>query len=160
MGRLPDTFEDRKITQRVPYVMFGFVDITSSQAGVQFPSATFMHNSDKPFEIHRVIPRVPTVSTAEDTVGIISGPFGDEFISCRIFDFGRNQELMKASTPILNLIKSTAQHTWEWAEPYYLKKSQGFIVSIDSTVFNDSESSLRVAAAFQGYLISLAPERG
>jgi len=153
MGRLPDTFNDRKIVQRLPYAMAGTVIMEASQTGRQFTSAAFLHNIDKPFEIHRMVPRVMGVVAA--TPVNLTGAQGDPFISCRIFDFDRNQDLVKASTQISSLIKSDSFHTWEFGEPYYLSKGQGFTVLLDSSVFVDVTNVWSVRVAFQGYLVTL-----
>lgn len=163
MGRLPDTYLDRagkrrKIMRRMPYSMGASIDVLSSEPGRQFPAASFLHNVDMPFEVHRLVPRVIGVDASDPTQVVLPLVEGDRFISFRVTEFGKkeNEVLTKASTLVPSVIKSNTEHTWEWTEPNYLQKSEGYTVRIDSSVFDDSEVIWRTQFLFQGYLLVLA----
>ena len=154
MARLPDIFKGRKIVQREPFVMAGTLVMRASQTGQQYPSASFLHNADKPFEIQRLVPRA--VGVVALTPVNVTGDFGDRYISARVFDFDRSHDLVKASTVLPNLIKSDRFHTWEFGEPYYLNKGQGFTITLDSSVFDDTINAWSVRIAAIGSLLTLA----
>lgn len=160
MGRLPDMWAQRRITMRIPYEMDGELTLTSGQAGVQFPEATFMNNVDKPFEIHRVIPRV----TAVDTNGVPlptqpSQELLSELVRVLMTDIGKNSPMTKSPTLIALLTKGSSERTWEWADPYYLIRSESIQIVCDALTFPtiDNLAALRVEFAFQGYLVVVAP---
>lgn len=164
MGRLPDTFAGAKgapqrVTMRTPYTIASSLTLPSSTSGVQFPPDVFTHSVDRPFEIHRVIPRAYLID--DEGLLVTAQPAIDELLACvgmRISDFGKTQELSKSSTPVINTVKGTTDLTWEWAEPYFLVKDEGLVVALDSLVYPfDDGTSLRVDIAFQGFLLTLAP---
>lgn len=161
MGRLPDSFAGRKITFRVPFTIPGELILAGSVSGQQFPDATFLHNMDKPFEIHRMIPRI----TGLDTNGVVVVTQPDQqtlqsLVRLRIIDFSKNEQLTKASTLMKLFTKGTSEQTWEWAEPYTLVRSEGLQVLVDTQAipaFSPTVTSLRIELAFQGFLIVVAP---
>lgn len=163
MGRLPEMWAGRKITMRVPYEMAGEITLTSLQSGLQFPDATFLHNIDKPFEIHRCKP----VVTALDTNGI---PESDQpsqetllqLAKVRITDLGINETITKASTLLALLIKGTAENTWEWAEPRTIVRAENFQIvaeAVDLTNFvaDGVLTKLKLSWIFEGFLLIVAP---
>jgi hypothetical protein len=182
MGRLPTHFAGREISFRIPYQIPGELQVGPGQTGVVFPEATFLHNVDKPFEIHRSIFRntaminfqyvgqtaVSLQPSTEQPVTI------DKLIRLRITDVSKNENLTKSSTLSDSLVKSN-ERTWEWEEPYTLVRSEGFQVQVDSQLFpavcvqpeeNDPAvcetvpiaiDFIRVEVSFQGYLIVVAP---
>lgn len=163
MGRLPDTFAGttgapQRITMRTPYTMAATIRVASSTSGVQFAPDVFTHSVDRPFEIHRMIPRAylldsNVVVTPQPAIELTLGCVG-----ARIQDFGKTQELSKSSTPLINCVKGPNELTWEWAEPYFLIKDEGLIVALDSIVYPFADGdTLRVDIAFQGFLLTLAP---
>jgi len=171
MGRLPAMWAGREITLRVPYTMEGELIVMGSQSGVQFPDATFTNNIDMPFEAHRMIPRVIGLD-ATSAVQPLQIPETTlmELIRLRIADFGKNVNLVKSPTLINALIKGSSERTWEWADPYYLVRSEGFQVVTDSLalpVWDGNQipvsppanplANLRVTVAFQGFLLQVAP---
>ena len=160
MGRLPEYWAGRKITMRVPYTMPGEVSMTSAQPGQQFPDATFLHNVDKPFEIHRCKP----FCVAWDTNGNVMQPQFDQaalqsLIRARVFDQGINEQLTKAPTLLPLLIKGSAEATWEWAEPRTVVRAENFQITLDAQAFNNFTDmvTLRVAWNFEGFLLVVAP---
>lgn len=161
MGRLPDSFAGRKITFRVPYTQAGELTLAGNVSGMQFPDATFLHSVDKPFEIHRMIPRI----TGLDDNGAVVATQPDQqtlqsLVRLRIIDFSKNEQLTKASTLMKLFTKGTSEQTWEWAEPYTLVRSEGLQILADTQaipVFNPTVTRLRIEIAFQGFLIVVAP---
>lgn len=160
MGRLPDHWAGRKITMRVPYEMPGEISLTTGQTGQQYPDATFLHNVDKPFEIHRCKPFV----TALDNQGnILSPQIAQETLQSalrvRVADLGKNELLTKSPTLLPLLTKGSAEQTWEWAEPYTIVRSESLQVVVDALAFTNFANvvTLRLAWMFQGFLLIIAP---
>jgi hypothetical protein len=160
MGRLPDSWAGRKITMRIPYEMAGEVPMTTAQVGQQFPDATFLHNVDKPFEIHRCKP----FCIALDTNGDVLDNQPDQVVlqsllRVRISDLGKNELMTKAPTALPLLTKGTAEQTWEWAEPYTIVRAESFQIVVDALAFTNFSDlvTLRLAWMFQGFLIVVAP---
>ena len=166
MGRLPAKFAGRDITFRVPFTMPGELIVAAGAIGVQFPEATFLHNSDKPFEIHRVIPRVTGLDDQEAVATVTSNGVITELTNptllekltrIRIFDFSKNENLTKNAQLLSSLTKGTSEKTWEWAEPYVLTRSEGFQVTVDNLATAAIADNTRVEITFQGFLIVVAP---
>jgi len=171
MGRLPTEWAGRVITMRIPYEMAGELIMGTSQSGTQYPDAVFMNNVDMPFECHRVIPRITALDAANNVLP--NQPSQDllqSLIRCRVNDFGKNVIMTKNPTLMNLLTKGSSERTWEWAEPYYLTRSEGFQVVLDSLAFFTWDGaqlpdtppllplvSLRVEWAFQGFLVVVAP---
>ncbi len=160
MGRLPDSWAGRKITMRIPYEMPGELPLTTGQVGQQFPDATFLHNVDKPFEIHRVKPFV----IALDTDGNVINPQLDQqtlqsLLRVRISDLGKNELMTKSPTAVPLLTKGTSEQTWEWAEPYTIVRSESLQLVADAQSFTNFTGivTLRFCFMLQGFLIVVAP---
>jgi hypothetical protein len=160
MGRLPASFGGRMITARSPWVMAGELELSSAQSGQQVPDATYLNNTDRPFEIHRVIPFV----VAEDTnkVALEQQPDQDllsALIKAKITDLGKNNPLTKASTLLRLLVKGSSERTWEFADPYYLVKSEQMQVIYDALTFPsiDDLQFLKVCLSFEGFFVTLGP---
>jgi hypothetical protein len=171
MGRLPDTFAQRKITMRIPYSMEGELVMMGSQSGVQFPDATYTNNVDMPFEGHRMIPRVAGLDSSGNVQPTqLSDEVLGQLVRLRINDFGKNVVMLKNPALIDTLTKGTSERTWEWADPYYLVRSEGFQVISDTLVLPvwdgnqipvvppaNPLAQLRIAIVFQGFLLQVAP---
>lgn len=160
MGRLPATYAGIPIMFRVPFIMQTTKVLTTAQNGVSFPEASVTHGIDKPFEVHRMIPRITGLDGSD--VILFAQPDDDlmeSLINVTIRDFGKNQALVKSSTCVADLVKGSAERTWEWAEPYYLKQGDGFEIGGRSETFpaGFTATKLRVQISFQGFLVVLAP---
>lgn len=163
MGRLPETFAGspgaaQRITFRTPYIMSAEISLASSTSGAQFAPDVFTHSTDRPFEIHRLIPRAYTFDSTPAI--IVPQPAIELLLGCittRIFDFGKTQNLNKASTTLGGLVKGTSELTWEFAEPYYLVKDEGLIISLDSAVYPFAADTVKIEIALEGFLLTLAP---
>lgn len=165
MGRLPDQFAGRVITYREPFAMEGVAILDSAQVGFQFPEGTFTHASDKPFEIHRMIPRV--IGTDDDDIPVdctdqCSQDFYFNFIKLRINDLGKTMEMTKSSTYLASLVKGSSETTWEFAQPAYMAKGELYQVMLDADTFPTSFSEtgidgLRVHITFEGFQLITSP---
>jgi hypothetical protein len=157
---------------RIPYEMAGELILAGGQSGVQYPDSVFTNNVDMPFEAHRVIPRVTALDGAN--VAVPNQPHQNllqSLVRARINDFGKNVIMTKNPTMMNLLTKGDSERTWEWADPYYLVRSEGFQVVLDSLTFppiwdgaqivtavpTTPIISLRVEWAFQGFLVVVAP---
>ena len=158
MGRLPARFAGRDITFRVPFSMPGELIVTAGQVGVQFPEATFLQNSDKPFEIHRLIPRLTGLDSNQDIITPLVDPdLLARTVRLRVFDFSKNENLTKNAQLVDSLTKGTSEQTWEWAEPYVLSRSEGFQITVDNLAPSTIADFTRVELCFQGFLIVVSP---
>lgn len=160
MGRLPSQWAGRVIMDRFPYVFAAELALTTGQRGVQFPEASFMHAVDKPFEIHRMIPRV----YAQDSDAILLPTQPDQdllsaLVRVNINNLGLDQIITKTPTLISLLTKGSSERTWEWADPMYLERSQQIQVVCDALTFPSiSElNTLKVSISFEGFLCVVAP---
>lgn len=176
MGRLPSQWAGRDITMRIPYTMAGELIVASSQSGTQFPDSVFTNNVDMPFECHRMIPRVTGLDSSNNVQPTqLKEETLLELVRLRINDFGKNVIMVKNPTLANTLVKGSSERTWEWADPYYLVRSEGFQVVVDSLViptWNGNQfpcdcggdpitpsplTSLRMEVSFQGFLLQVAP---
>jgi len=160
MGRLPDTFAQKKIMYRQPYAMFGEKNVVSLAQNQLFADATYQNATDKPFEIHRMKP----VILALDNAGVALPTQPDQdllqsIVRVKIEDLGKSTPLLKVPTPFSTLVKGTAERTWEWAEPYYLVKSEQFQVSVNcgSIPVITNLASLQVLLTFEGFFVVVTP---
>lgn len=149
MGRVPDTFAGRKITYRTPHTLATLVTIASGTKGV---TATLTHNSDKPFEIHRFTPRVFTAGSAPATRALYT-------IGMDLLDISRNQPLTMGSPLIATLLKGTVEATWEWGEPYYLERTEGFQATLNSYAAPGTVVSLELALQGELLILGAASDR-
>lgn len=160
MGRLPATFGNQPITDRFPYAMPGELVLTDSQSGIQFQDALFNNGVDKPFECHRLIPRV----YALDDAGVMLPTQPDErllaaLVKINITITNLEQKLTKASAAIDTLTKGSAERSWEFADPFYLIKSNNITVSCDTRAFPviSDFSQVLVAITLEGFFCICAP---
>ena len=162
MGRLPAEFAGRKIKDRFPYALSGELSLTASQSGIQFTEGTFLHGVDKPFEIHRMIPRMYAL---DDSSVLLPTQPDQELLAglmrLRILNLGLNQELLKTPTLVGLLTKGSSERTWEWADPMYLLNSWQIQVTCDTLAFPvfapTAMTRLKIGIDFQGYQIVIAP---
>lgn len=173
MGRLPLQFAGKNVTFRIPYNIAAELDVGPNASGTVFPEASFLHNVDKPFEIHRVKVNLTAKGTPEGfTSPTVLEPQPttlEERTRLRILDFSKNENLTKSSTLVaLLLAKNTG--AWDLEEPYTIVRSEGFQVQIDTldypfVVILDATIQpervevqfIRVSVNFQGYLDIIGP---
>jgi len=160
MGRLPSQWAGRVILDRIPYEISGEQIVVSAAPDTQFPDNTFSNNTDKPLEIHRMIPRVYALDdsdvllTTQPDQELLAG-----LIRLQINDLGINQIITKTATLIGLLTKGSSERTWEFADPHYLTRGNQIQVVSNALTFPaiDGLVSLRVGLAFQGFLLVVAP---
>lgn len=160
MGRLPNTYANRTITDRDPYVMYGELTLTTGQAAREFPPATFQCGTDKPLEIHRLIPRVYALDN--NGVMLVAQPNQDllaGLVRITVKILNKEQAMTRGPTRINAITKGEAERTWEFADPTYLERSTGFTVTIEASTFPaiDGLVSLLVGLSFEGFMIVIAP---
>ncbi len=160
MGRLPAVWADRAILDRYPYEFPGEIIIQDAQPSIQIPNAVFQNGTDKPFEVHRMIPRV----MAYDSSNVLLATQPDQemllaLLKIEIEDTGLNQALTKAPTRLNALVKGSSERTWEWADPHYLVRSNGFTVTVEGETFPDIDDldHLVLAIVFEGFMCIVAP---
>lgn len=166
MGRLPNYFAGRPITEREPYNMPGELILAASVTGTQFPANTYDHNIDKPFETHRMIPRITPLDSSgievDNSLADVSQEVLQSLVRVRIANAGRNVNFQKAAVLLSNLTKGTTERSWEFADPYYLITGEGYTISVDTLAFPTSFGSagitqLRIEMNFQGFNIIIGP---
>lgn len=186
IGKLPLYFAEKPITFRVPYTIHGELIIAlTANNSAQFPEATFLHNVDKPFEIHRVIPRVtaihedvgpPIVNQVIYPQPVIGSGF-ERLCRLRIRDTSKNENLTKVGDTIETLTRADAR-VWELDDVYTLTRSEGLEIAVDILPFAPSAGvflntltcaegtgteecisvdSLRIDITLEGALLVVAP---
>jgi len=172
MGRLPIRFDGQLITFREPYEFSADISVAAGDS-VQFPDKTFLEATSKPFEIHRVIPRLTAFFTVTSVLTIMEPQPSilSRLIRFRMQDLSKNEPNTKTTTLLDTVVKDNEQ-TWEWEEPYTIVRGEQFQVSIDAaasfgfTPFSTLISalspiptidSIRVELTFQGYHIVVGP---
>ena len=160
MGRLPATWGGKLITARSPWIVAGEIELTTAQSGIPFPDSTYINNTDRPFEIHRVVPFV--VAEDNTSVALPTQPDQDllsSLIRTTIQDLGKVQMLTKSATLLRLMVKGSSERTWEWADPYYLAKGEQLSVVNNALTFPaiDNLNFLKVCIAFQGFFITVGP---
>lgn len=167
MGRLPATWANRLITEREPYELYGELFLAASTPGFQFPDTTFSNNVNKPFEIHRMIPRVygadsSNVIVFDSGVNMPTESLMAALVKLKITDIGLDYVMTKNPTRIDVMVKGSSERTWEFADPHYLVTSNQIQVVCDVDAFpagfTDLEiAKLLIAITFQGFLLTVAP---
>jgi len=138
--------------------------MSSAQTGQVFPDATFNHNIDMPFEVHRMIPRVTLM--ADGVFGVQLAPIDQPKIESLLalvkgkFDrIGGTITFTKASTLLRSLTKGVSELTWEWAEPDTIVRQEGYTVTLDTLTFPTFiagvTQTLKVEICFEGFLLQL-----
>jgi hypothetical protein len=163
-------FAGRDITFRIPYNLYSEMDVLASTNGNVFPEASFLHNVDKPLEMHRWLIRL----TALDESSNIMEPQPETLekrVKMRIQDVSKNENMTKSATTVETLQTANAK-TWEYDEPYTFVRSEGFQVQVDAGGMPSicipggtncdapvltPVTAVRVSINLQGYLIVVAP---
>lgn len=173
MGRLPLQFAGKNITFRIPYNISAELDVGPNQSGIVFPEASFLHNVDKPFEIHRVKIDLTAKGTPEGfsapTVLEPQPTTLEKRVRLRMLDFSKNENLTKSATLVEQLIERDTGF-WDLEEPYTIVRSEGFQVQVDTqdypavVILDDTIQPERVDVQFirvevnwQGYLDIIGP---
>jgi hypothetical protein len=160
MGRLPATWAERPILDRDPYAMYAEMAITTNQISTPFSEAVFQNNADKPFEVHRFIPRF----LALDSEGVALATQPDQallasLVKITIKIISREQNITKAPTRPVALTKGSAENTWEWADPEYVVRSTGFQVDVQGMAFPVISGFVSILCmfTFEGFFCVMSP---
>lgn len=167
MGRLAQTFAGLSILDMFPYNTPSEVTVAESTSGTAFPNADLLNTVDKPFAVHRLIPRIIGL----DSAGKVVSPQPDlesreAIVRIRFELQGFNQNTTKAAVRIGNLLGgTTSERYWRFEEPFVLPNSYGVLAFVDVDAFPDGDdwadvTSLRVQLNLQGFLLQVAPPRG
>jgi len=174
--RLPTFFGERQIKFRSPFSMPAEKLVAFDQAGIPtqllsdaFPDSAFLQNTDKPFEVHRMIARVTLLDDHDpQQVIFLTEDQYKALLRCvrvRVNDVSKDQLITKNSQLLSDLLNESTG-TWEWYDPYTISRSEGFNVAFDILPFNVTSlglpqgvtaASLRLEVTFEGYLIVIAP---
>jgi hypothetical protein len=159
MGRLPSEWAGRVILDRIPYTLSGELALASAVAATQFAENTFSNNTDKPFEIHRMIPRQYALDS--QNVLLATQPDQDMLAGLTrldINDLGVNQIITKNPTLIGLLTKGSSERDWEFADPHYLTRGNQIQITASPLTYPSIEglSKIRTGVAFQGFLLVVA----
>jgi hypothetical protein len=164
MGRLPDTFASKQITQRIPYNMTGELVVAPSTSNAPFAGGAFLLNVDMPFEVHRMKAWVVGVSSATNVAPVVV-PYQPpqevlaSLARINIARIGGTVKWMKTSTLLAALPKGTSEWTWELAEPDTIVRSEGYEVSMETLampVFPDGPlTNLWFTVKFEGYQLQV-----
>lgn len=150
MGRLPETYNGRKIQKRIPYTMFAEVAIAVSTNGTAFSDSSFLHTVDKPLEIHRVAIHATAVDGSDIPTTAMT-PNTQTFGRVDIRDTSANERLTKSVTRVENLVDNNTKF-WEWDDPYTIEFQQGFTITGDN---QNAGTRMRIQIAFHGFLLKL-----
>ncbi len=167
MGRLAMSFAGLQIEDMFPYNMSSEVTVVTGQQSAAFPNADLLNTQDKPFAVHRLIPRV----IALDSAGLPLSTQPDletreTLIKMRFELQGFNQNATKSPTRIGAVVGgSTSERYWRFEEPFVLPNSYGVLCFVDCDAFPAAYAgagiiSLRVTVNLQGFLLMVAPPRG
>lgn len=150
MGRLASTYRNRQIVARIPYTIHGELTVAASTSGSSFPEATFLHNVEKPFEIHGI--RVHVVMLNGSSVPIFETDAGnDQFARLTISDTAANESLTKVAQRVSGLVEDNSK-TWNLEEPYTIESKTGLQITADNT---SASNSMRIQVTLVGYLLKL-----
>lgn len=172
MSRLPLEFAGRPITFRVPYTMPGEVTFTENQSGQQFPENQFIHNEDKPFEIHRILIDCTAFTQLSQSVGggfVMLDPQPEtcnKRFKLKITDFSKSEFFDK--NPAFPLEMTWANTlSWEFEDPYTLVRGEGLMIQVDTFSYDYRRfdtgqepvtiDQIRIEVGIQGYKIVIAP---
>lgn len=167
MGRLAQNFAGLTIVDMIPYNMPTTLAMTASTTSVAFPGTDLLNTVDKPFAVHRLIPRIIALSSTSVILG--TQPAVDvleAMISFQVKWTGFDMDATKAVVPVGNLLMgTTSQRAWSFEEPIVLPNSYGVQILANCSAFPASFAeagvvTLSVRVNLQGYLLVVAPARG
>lgn len=166
MGRLAQTFAGLQIMDMIPYAMKTELTLNPSTSSTAFPNADLLNTGDKPFAVHRVIPRI----IALDTNGLVLATQPDletreALVSVSLMVTGVNQPMTKEDNPIYigNLVGgSTSERYWRLEEPIVMPNANGINAKATVSAFpaGVTYTTLRVTLVLEGYILVVAPPKG
>jgi len=156
-------YGDLPIKRRIPYQMYGELDLGASATPTQFPEATFQNQNNKTFEIHRLIPRVyamkgGVIFNPQPTMSVLMA-----LVRVQFRDVALEQALGKTAVTLDALVKGSTELTWELADPHYLPNNSQLQTTVETLAFPAEEpfaediDALRVVLNWQGFLVVTGP---
>jgi hypothetical protein len=166
MGRLAQTFANLQIMDMFPYTAKTTLTLGPSVSARQFPNADWLNSQDKPFTVHRLIPRI--IALDEAALPLATQPdieTREALVQLGLLLQGFNQPMTKDSTAIEvgNLLGgTTSERYWRFEEPFVLPNSYGVIASATTLAFpaGVSYTQLKITLTLQGFLLQVAPPNG
>lgn len=174
MGRLPTHYNGKRIVNRIPYTMYSTAFLYRSALGVglgdNFPFIDFFHDDDKPFEIHRMLPSAIDLTSAVEHPVTINGTqltqteylLGADLL---LRDDTKNVNLTKDFSNLAAMVRGELDRSWEWEDPYYLKRGEGLQASVRESAYTPAFTVLDHVAiqyflSFEGFLVVVEGEEG
>jgi hypothetical protein len=165
MGRLAQSYAGLQIQDMYPYTAKTQLTLTASSASTQFPNADWLNTQDKPFAVHRMIPRILAL-----TDGVIAATQPDieireALVLLSLLVQGFNQPATKDMTAIEvgNLLGgTTSERYWRFDEPLVFPNSYGMIAAAQTIAFpaGVAYNSLRITLTLQGHLLQVTTPNG
>lgn len=145
---------------RSPYEMQAERALVSANPNVLIEEGLLQVGVDKPFEVHRVIPRI--YARTSGNVFLATQPDQEllaGLVKISIKNTGLDLSMTKNPSRIGALTKGSSERTWEWAEPMTITRTNGFAVSLEADTFPavDTLNNLLVVLTFEGFLLVVAP---
>lgn len=182
---LPQYFAGRRIITRDVHTAAGEIVITNNnvngdgrgvlvEPGVRQNGAqpAFVNANDRPFEIHRVFLEVLCMNTEEDppipfnpTIQVAVFRALGKLIGITIEHRQPGGRLVTRREGVLSSIVDPDTWAWDWKQPYSILQNEAMTIQarnlVPTNTFTVGQDTtvpgLRVAASFQGYLLTLAP---
>lgn len=166
MGRLAQTFANLQIMDMFPYTAKTQLTLDEDISGRQFPNADWLNTQDKPFAVHRLIPRI----IALDSDGLVLATQPDietreALVQLGLLLQGFNQPMTKDATAIEvgNLLGgTTSERYWRFEEPFVIPNSYGVIATATTLPFpaGVTYTQLQITLTLQGFLLQVAAPNG
>lgn len=175
MGRLPTHFAGQLIRQRYPYTVTGSLLVAVNTSNQQFPEATYLINSELPFEIHSVLPRVTPFDNATPPLAISMAQlmlFPElpdlllKTVRLRIEDSTKSNIKWNRNSQIIDGMVKQNTKVWDLDEPVTLVKQEQLYVFVDNLLpaggfafpnQGPTVANLQVEVTFEGFQLILSP---
>jgi len=166
MGRLPDSFANKPITQRIPFAMSAEIVVAPSTSNQPFAEGSFLYNQDMAFEVHRMKPWIIGVSSATTatTLAIVPTQPPQDVLGAlarlNIARIGGTIRWTKTGIMPVMLVKGLNEWTWELASPDTIVRQEGYEVSVQTLAmpaFDVPLTNLMIGVVFEGFQLQLGP---
>lgn len=165
MGRLAQTFAGLTIIDMIPYAAKTELTLEENASSVAFPNADLLNTTDKPFAVHRIIPRI--IALDSNGLPLATQPDIDvreALVSVSFMVMGVNQGMTKEDNPVYigNLLGgTTSERYWRLDEPIVMPNANGIAAKASVGAFpaGVTYTDLRVALTLQGFLLVVTPPK-
>ena len=172
MVHLPTHFAGKPIGLRIPHSIAGELLVANATTATQFPDATFLNATDKPFEIHRAI--ISLTPFDNQATSVIVSPAVmlllvqdlrsvlEDYIRLNVLDVSKNEKITKNAALVRTLLKNN-ERAWEWDAPYTIIRGEALQVLVDNiapatfVAGAATVANIRVNINFQGHLLVISP---